>query len=585
MPDIFISYSRKDSAQAEQLAELLSSAGISVWIDKAGIDLATSWSGEIVDAITNCKAFLILLSPNSIASENVIKEVALAGSRKKKILPLDLEPVELPRDLEYHLAGIQRAPVANIDAIIRALEKLGVARNGISPRTSDLTNRPTQQVVVDARKSLMILPFEDLSPAADNAWFADGLATELIGALSYIKALRVSDHQATKEYKRYQGSLMNYAKTMNIRYFIEGQVRKFEQNIKISITLLDIETGDHLWQDSMKGTMNDIFDIQEKVAEKVVEGLKVHLASDEKKKLAERGTENAEAYELYMKADEYFARQTKEGFQLAVQLLTEAIKLDTGYARAYQSKANALAALYRSYDRTPALLDEAETLSKEALRLNTELFAVYLPLSQIYMHRGQLAESEEAAREYIRKDPQNFFSHGTLGFFYMETGQPAKAVAPFEEAIRLKPDHLVSLFNLVVACDSAEEREKCGDWARVALPQFERHVKLHPDDEGMRVNHALLLLWSGRTEDAYAAAMKLANLKDGISLYTMACLFGKLGDPSEALRTFRKAIEAGYRNIRLLKEFLTDEKEGVLALQGTPEWEEVRGMVEKLSEP
>jgi hypothetical protein len=73
--------------------------------------------------------------------------------------------------------------------------------------------------------------------------------------------------------------------------------------------------------------------------------------------------------------------------------------------------------------------------------------------------------------------------------------------------------------------------------------------------------------------------MKLTNLKDGNSLYNTACLFGKLGDPSEALRTFRKAIEAGLRNIRLLKEFLTDEKDGILALQGTPEWEEVREMV------
>jgi tetratricopeptide (TPR) repeat protein len=284
-----------------------------------------------------------------------------------------------------------------------------------------------------------------------------------------------------------------------------------------------------------------------------------------------------------MKASEYFARQTKEGFQLAVQLFTEAIKLDTGYARAYQFKANALALLYRSYDRTPALLDEAETLCKEALRLKPSLFAVYAPLSHIYMHRGQLAEAEEAAREYIRKDPHNSNSHFTLGFFYMETGQHAKAISPNEEAVRLKPDDLVNLWNLVVACDVPGEQEKCGHWATVALPYFERHLKLHPDDEGVRVWHANLLSYSGRTEEAHAAAKKLTNLKDGISLFTTASLFGRLGDPSEALRTFRKAIEAGYRDIRYLKEFLTDEKEGVLLLKGTPEWEEVREMVEALS--
>src|SRR5581483_6755577 len=177
MPDIFISYSRKDAAQADELAALLASAGLSCWIDKEGIDLAASWSGEIVDAIDECKAFLVLLSAHSIESVNVVKEVALAAEQKKKILPLDLEPVELSRDLKYHLAGIQRAPMTNIDAVIRALEKLGL----------DATDAPQPPKIVketDGRKTLMILPCEDLSPTGDKGWFADGIASELITALS-----------------------------------------------------------------------------------------------------------------------------------------------------------------------------------------------------------------------------------------------------------------------------------------------------------------------------------------------------------------------------------------------------------------
>ncbi len=577
MSDIFISYSSKDREHAEQLTELLASAGLSVWIDRSDIEVSTSWSKEIVQAINECKAFVVLLSPNSLVSNNVIKEVSLASEKRKKILPLDLEPVQLTEDFEYQLAGIQRAPMTNIDAVIRALGRLGLAA----------TQAPSIKLVheTDARKSLMILPFEDLSPTADNAWFADGLATELISALSNVKALRVTDQQTTKEYKKYTGHLTTYAKEMGIRYFIQGSVRKFGDQIKIASALLDIETGDHLWQDSMKGTMNDIFDIQEKVAEKVVEGLKVHLASGEKKKLAERGTESAEAYELYMKAKEYFHRQTKEGFQLAVQLLTEAIKLDTSYAEAYQFKALTLIQLYRGYDRSPALLDEAETLCKEALRLKPDISGVYNPLSQIYIQRGQLAEAEDAAKEYIRKDPQNLRSHFMLGFFYNSTGQYAKATSLYEEAIRLKPDYLPSLFNLVANCYAAGEREKCEHWARIALPHYERHLKLHPDDEAIRVQHVNLLQWSGKPEDAHAAAMKLTNVKDGNSLYNMACLFCNLGDPLEGLRTFHKAIEMGFSSIPYLKEFLTNEKEGILALQGTPEYEEVREMVEKLSEP
>ncbi len=574
MSDIFISYSSKDREQAEQLTELLASAGLSVWIDQSGIEAAESWSESIVDAIDSCKAFIVMLSPASVLSNNVVKEVSLASEKRKKILPLDLEPVELPKNMQYALAGIQRAPMTNIDAVIRALGKLGLAA----------TQAPSMKLVheTDGRKSLMILPFEDMSPTGDNGWFADGLASELISALSNVKALRVADPQATKDFKRYQGTLPKYANEMNIRYFVQGDVRKFGDNIKITTRLLDVESGDFLWQDSMKGVMNDIFEIQEAVALKVVEGLKVHLASDEKKKLAERGTENAEAYELYLKASEYFLRHTKEGFQLAVQLLTEAIKLDPGYAKAYEYMARALSGIYRLYDRDPALLDKAETLSKEAMRLKPDLILGYGSLSMIYTLRGELAEAEETAREYIRKDPENYGSHFSLGFFYMETGQDANAIAPFEEAVRLMPDYLASLYNLMLVCDGANDREKCTHWATVALPYFERHLKLHPDDESNLVCHANLLFWGGRTEAARAAAIGLKDLKDGGPLYNTAGLFRRLGDTAEALRTFRKAIEAGYKNIRKLKGFLTDEKDGVGTLKGTPEWEAVRELVEKI---
>ena len=572
--DIFISYSSKDKEKADQLSELLASAGLSVWIDQSALDVATSWSSEIVEAINNCKAFIVLLSPSSLESHNVMKEVSLASEKRKKILPLDLEPVQLTKDFEYQLAGIHRTAMTNIDSIIRALGKLGL----------EATQAPTIKIVkeIDSRKSLMILPFEDLSPTGDNSWFADGIANELISVLSNIKSLRVADQQATKDYKRYQGTLPKYATEMSIRYFIQGDVRKFGDQIKITSSLLDIETGDHLWQDSMKGTMDDIFDIQEKVAEKVVEGLKVHLASDEKKKLAKRGTENVEAYELCMKGYEYFDRRTKEGFELSSQLNAEAIRLDPSYARAYYSRAIALIQIYRYYDRTPVLLDEAEALCKTALRLQPDHLSVYDPLSQIYFHRGAFAEAEEAAKEYIIKDRQSWHSYFTLGFFYTAIGQYAKAIVQYEEAVRLKSDDLPSLWNLVSNCDAAGEREKCVHWALVALPYYERHLKLHPDDEAKRVSHAALLLLSGRTDDAYAAAMKLTNLKDGNSLFNNAFTFVRLGDPSEALRTFRKAIEGGFRNISLLKEFLTDEKEGIPALAGTAEYEEVKRMVKEM---
>ena len=135
----------------------------------------------------------------------------------------------------------------------------------------------------------------------------------------------------------------------------------------------------------------------------------------------------------------------------------------------------------------------------------------------------------------------------------------------------------------MISCDLADERVKCAHWAAVAVPIFERHLKLHPDDENTKVSHAVLLLLSDRTDDAHRAALQLKVLRDGVSLYNAAYLFERLGDKKEALITLRKAIEAGFKNVTNLREFLTENKEGVLDLAGTPEYEEVKRMVDSIT--
>ncbi len=577
MPDVFISYSRKDSEQALQLAERLRASGMDVWIDQVGLELASSWSREIVESIENCKAFVLLLSETAMASKNVVKELSIASESGRSILPVELQHVRLTSDFKYALAGMQRAPISDLDAIFRSLAKLGVARASARSPEQRAEARATPP---DIRKSLIVLPFEDLSPAGeDNGWFADGLAGELIDALGHIKSLRILDRKTSIGLRGAKLRTIEIGKEFNTRYFIEGSVRKFGEQIKISVSLLDIETGDYLWQESHKGKFEDIFEIQESVAEKVVAGLKLHLTKEEKTLMQRRGTENAEAYELFIKANEYFGRQTKEGFDLAVQLFSEAIKLDPRYANAYSNKAVALALLYRGYTRDHALLEEGMKLVNEALDLRPDLWSVYSPLCLIYQLQGKLEEAEQAAKEYIRNAPEEFGGHYALGFFYYQIGKCAEAIGPYEQALSVNPENLHALLNLVISCDGANEEEKRIAWAGAAIPLFERHLKLFPEDENSWVNHLMLLHFAGRDEEALEAARRLESIEDGSPLYNIACLQCALHDYEAGLRTFRKAVEAGFRNIRLLKEFLNDEKEGIATLKGTPEYEEVREMV------
>ncbi|MFI5264188.1 MAG: toll/interleukin-1 receptor domain-containing protein [Candidatus Kapaibacterium sp.] len=120
MADIFISYSRKDSEHALSLAEKLRAEGIEVWIDQRGIHGAEQWATEIVEGIRGCRTFLLLLSDHSVESENVLKELSLAGERNKRILPVDIHPMEIPAAFAYTLAGLQRVALSDFDGILSA---------------------------------------------------------------------------------------------------------------------------------------------------------------------------------------------------------------------------------------------------------------------------------------------------------------------------------------------------------------------------------------------------------------------------------------------------------------------------------
>jgi tetratricopeptide (TPR) repeat protein len=144
----------------------------------------------------------------------------------------------------------------------------------------------------------------------------------------------------------------------------------------------------------------------------------------------------------------------------------------------------------------------------------------------------------------------------------------------------LNPDHLQCLWNLAITCLAAERLEKCQHWAEVALPLYGRHLKLHPDNENTKVNYACLLHMSGRIDEARVAAMALRSVRDGASLYNTASLLAELGDYAEALLTCRKALEAGYCSFDRLNDFLSSE--GVVSLRNTPEYDEVKEMVEKI---
>lgn len=552
MSDVFISYSRRDKEHALSLAERLRASGCSIWIDTQGIEAATSWSREIVTAIDTCKAVLLLLSESSVASHNVVKEVSLASESRKTIIPVDLEHVDLTADLRYQLAGLQRVKYADFDSILRGLDRIGaIAGVTITPPKPATPAAPK-----DDRVSLAVLPFEDLSAGRDNEWFADGLADELINALSGIESLRVTDRRTAMGYKGYKGSLQAIAQALNVRYCIEGAVRKHGEQIKITVALYDSRSTEYIWNEAHRGVMDDIFDIQEAVAAKTIEALKVTLSLADQKKLTARYTENVEAYEYYMRAGSLVEHHTKQDVLRAMELLDEAIKCDPVFAAAMAIKASAILVLYRVYEQRPELLNEAEQLIAQALQLNSNISHAYAALATLETIRGNVEAALQASQKIIDIEPNVVRGYISMGFVYSQSGNVAKAIEWYEKCTEVNPENVLGFWNLYVQHSKVNDPNGRMKLIAQALPLFERRSKLQPEDQFLQTALASFYLDLKQTEKAMRIvnAITTSSQTDGFSLYNMGCLLIRHSRPEEGLKLIAHAVEKGFGDLKLMRK-------------------------------
>lgn len=542
MSDIFISYSRKDSEQALALAERLQNEGMSVWIDQRGIEAAKQWSAEIVDAIEACKAFIVLLSSHSVESENVAKELSIAFESKRMLLPVALEDVVLSRTFKYPLAGVQRVAYTQHDAITKALMGCGV--DSVKP----LTNKH------DNRKSLLVMPFDDLSPTQDNLWFADGLAGELIDTLTHIKSLRLIDRRTSRDLRDSKRTTYQIAETLQVRYIVEGSVRKFGDQIKISTSLLDVNEGEHLWQRSHKGTMEDVFELQEQVAQSVVDALKVHLDRSEQEGLRARPTDNPEAYECYLKSKEHYMQYTRGSLLRSAELSEEAVRLDPNFVLAYSYLAVVHVELYRVYERTPEHLLQAQQAVDKIRELEGTTSRWYRGASMIARVMGKAHEAVELAQMAVKLEPESGRVYDSLSFALKAAGDLEGSVQAMLTMVQIDPS--IANYNrlLVLLCELGH-KENLRENALKAKPVFERFLKLNPDYYYHASTYASILYWTGDKAGALEQTRRLlATSIDGQSRYNLCCLLCDLGEHKLALTELRVLIDAGYSDIDSLHE-------------------------------
>jgi len=543
MADLFISYAKPDRSLATELADELRERGFSVWIDQGGIGGAKNWTAEIVEAINSCSTLLVLLSPDSVSSHNVAKELQLASEKRKNILPVVIEKVTLPSVFEYPLVGLQRVYYHDRPAIFNALELLTVTLRG-----ADVPSAVGQPSPSDRAVRVAVLPFDDLSPKHDNQWFADGMMDELITTLRGLEHVKVPSRSDVLHYREHHKKSRVVANELGVRYIIEGGVRKAGERIRINASLVDADKSEQLWASSFDGNFDDVFDFQESVSKKITEALKLQLSPQEEEQIETRPTENAEAYELYLKGrhEQYYL--TKESYERALDLYEQAASLDPKFDRAYIGIASVCCVYFREYSKDPAWIRRAEKNAAKAESVSGETFRSLYIRGMIEWLQGNIQTAITLLTRSTEMDPKNYIAFNVIGAINQQIGNYDAAAKAFRRVTE-QIETTIGYFNLLGALAELEEPNDLQEIAEKALPVFDKHIAREPLDQNVIVSRGYVLLWAGRTNEAMLTANTLLERNDlgANSLYNLGRLFDKLGKPDLFVVLLKKAIEHGYR--------------------------------------
>jgi TolB-like protein/Flp pilus assembly protein TadD len=418
----------------------------------------------------------------------------------------------------------------------------------IWPKASTPSDQTTVKPQAAAVKSIAVLPFADMSAERENGYFTDGMAEEIINALTTIKALRVASRTSSFAFKGTTEDIRQVGKKLDVATVLEGSVRKAGNKLRITAQLVNVADGYQLWSQRYDRDMEDVFAIQDEIAQNIVKALRVILSEDEKRAIEQVPTANVEAYDCYLRGRQFFHQFRKQSIEFARQMFNKAIEIDPTYALAYAGVADCCSVLYTNFDSTEANLANADTASRRALELAPQLAEAHVARGLAVSLLGQYAEAETEFETAMGLNPQLFDAAYMYGRGLVAQGKFDKAIKILERAAELRPEDYVVPEFLGAAYARLGRTADSQRAYRRALDAATKRLELNPDDPRALYMGGTALARLGevkRAKDWGAQALAISP-GDATVLYNVACIYSTSGEVDEAITLLERAIAAGF---------------------------------------
>ena len=451
---------------------------------------------------------------------------------------------DVPESVETALTkAISPDPETRYASIALFAQAIGSGASA-APIVIHTTPRPS----VSSAKSVAVLPFANMSPDAENEYFADGIAEEIINALTKIQSLRVASRTSSFAFKSKSEDICEIGRKLKVSTVLEGSVRKMGNKVRITAQLINVADGYHLWAEQYDREMADIFAIQEDISHSIVKALRVILSEGEKLAMERLHSVDVNAYDYYLRGRKFFHQHRRKSLEYAVQMFEKAIEIDPNYALAYASIAVASSLLYTYFDRRAVNSIQADVASQKALELAPDLAEAHLARA-IALRLGEHADDAELEFEAaIRLDPKLFDAFYFYGRAKKFQGRYAEAAKLLERASQLQPEDFQAPAFLGGAYAAMGMHAEATAARRRAVKLIEQRLDLNPDDARAYNLGATTLAKLGTIPRALEFAMKSLSIEpeDPLVLFNVACLHALIDKREEALGYLERSVMNGF---------------------------------------
>ncbi len=399
--------------------------------------------------------------------------------------------------------------------------------------------------------SVAVLAFSDMSPEKDQGYFCDGIAEEITSRLAKLKGLRVASRTSAFAFKNQPEDVRIIGKTLGVAAVLEGSVRKAGSQLRITAQLISTSDGCHLWSVRFDRALQDIFAIQDEIAQKVVHALEVELSEAEKSTLGRMPTRNVEAFDFYLRGREFFYKSKRKSLQCALEMFTRAAGKDPTYAQAWAGMADCYCYLYMYFDKDQMDLELAREMSRTALEVDPNLAEAHVACGHAASLSKDYERAEREFKEAIHLNPGLFEAYYFYARMCFVQGRLEDAARMFEQAESVNPDDCQAPSLLAFTCRTLGQKERSIAAYHRTLAKVERVLELNPDDSRAIYLGATALMELGRREKGLEWARRSYSLDpdDPYIVYGTACFFSRLGMIDEAVGYFEQAVRAGFSHV------------------------------------